>query len=371
MTPRQQDVAFVLEGVPGVRDVHAVDKAGVDLEFAVRLERGTAKLAAAHYALLRVLTREECSRILFFETQLPQGLTHAVTRLELSTAERNESRARVSERALEEPSPPKRVHAAAPFATLLMRCTSEVHRSVVTALGIAARRVSESDPRIGAARALAEVFDVLLCSARVAFGPLGFLQLLRAQDPFLVPRVILVAEPRERDLAVARLEEIGRYNTCLATPVDPALILEIARTGLVVLPWSIPVPRARESLAAQRAAKSSPPRVLVVDDHVETRALATDSPRSDFEIDIAQDAWTALDYLAVEPPELILCSASLSVGATPMYRLLWGAYPELKARFMLVAPSQDPGNRGRRRLVERPLTRERIAEALRRRAGRL
>lgn len=371
VTPRQQDVAFVLESVPGVLDVYAVARAGVDLEFAVQLEHGTGKLAAAHYALLRVLKREECSRILFFETQLPPGLTHAVTRLELSTVERNESRVRVPERAPDEPSPPKRVRSGAQFAALLVGCTGEVYRSVVAGLGVAARRVIESDPRVGAERALAEEFDVLLCAARVAFGRLGFLQFLHAQDPFLVPRVILVAAPRERDLAIARLEESGRYNTCLATPVDPALILEIARTGFVVLPWSIPVPPARGTLAAQRATEPSAPRVLVVDDHLETQALDTDSPRADFKIDIAQDPWTALDYLALEPPDLILCSASLKAGTTPVYRLLWDAHPELKARFMLVASSQDlDDGRGRQRLVQRPLTRERIAEALGR-SGRL
>lgn len=372
MTPRQQDVAFVLESVSGLVDVYAVDKEGVDLEFAVQLEHGMGKLAAAHYALLRVLEREECSRVLFFETQLPPGLAHAVTRLELSTAARDESCARVSARPLEEPRPPKRVRSDAPFAALLVGCTGEVYRSVVTGLGVAARRVIEPDPRLGVERALAEEFDVLLCSAHVAFGPLGFLQLLRAQDPSLVPRVILVAAPRERDLAIARLEESDRYNTCLATPVDPALILEIARTGFAVWPWSIPIPRARGAPAAQRAAEPGPSRVLVIDDQLETQALDTDSPGADVEIDIAQDAWTALDYLALEPPDLILCSASLNVGTMPLYRLLWDAHPELKARFMLVAPSQDLGDRGGRHLlVERPLTRERLAEALRRRSGRL
>jgi hypothetical protein len=77
VTPREQDVAFVLESVPGVLGVYSLATAGVDLEFAVRLEHGTRKLAAAHYALLRVLKREECHRVVFFETRLPPRLERA------------------------------------------------------------------------------------------------------------------------------------------------------------------------------------------------------------------------------------------------------------------------------------------------------
>ena len=155
-----------------------------------------------------------------------------------------------------------------------------------------------------------------LCSARVAFGQLGFLQFLQRAGPLSR----LESDPRrgtrERDLTIARLEESGRYNTCLVTPVDPVRILEIARTGVVVLPWSIPVLPARGTLAARREPEPRPPRVLIIDDDEEAQALDTDSQRANVEIDIAHDAWTALDYLALKPPDLILCSASLKAGTS-------------------------------------------------------
>jgi hypothetical protein len=244
VTPREQDVAFVLESVPGVLGVHSLAKAGVDLDFAVRLGHGTGKLAAAHYALLRVLKREECHRVLFFETRLPPRLERAATPIEISAAEREASRARVPERGREDPAPPKRVRSGAQFAALLVGRTGDVHHSVVRALGVAAHRVVERDPRAGAERARTEEFDVLICASSVAFGRLGFLETVYRQDPFLVPRVILIAEPGERDLVIARLEQSGRYNTCLTTPVDPALILEIARTGYFSEPSpAAPAPR--------------------------------------------------------------------------------------------------------------------------------
>lgn len=49
MTPQQADIAFVLEGVPGVREVYALDRRSAgDLELAVRLEHGGRHVALAH-----------------------------------------------------------------------------------------------------------------------------------------------------------------------------------------------------------------------------------------------------------------------------------------------------------------------------------
>src|SRR4051812_45506798 len=98
MTPRQADVAFVLEGVPGVVDVYALDGVGGfvrDLRFAVKLEHGGGHLAAAHFALLRVLSHDECRTVLLFEVDLPPALRAGATRLELSVGEREAAFARV------------------------------------------------------------------------------------------------------------------------------------------------------------------------------------------------------------------------------------------------------------------------------------
>lgn len=64
MTPRQADIAFVLEGVPGVREVYALERGSAgDLELAVGVGHGGRPVALAHYALLRVLTHEECKTV--------------------------------------------------------------------------------------------------------------------------------------------------------------------------------------------------------------------------------------------------------------------------------------------------------------------
>jgi hypothetical protein len=57
MTPREADVAFVLESVRGVRAAYALSSPHVD--FAIEVDPGGAALAEAHYALLRVLSHED------------------------------------------------------------------------------------------------------------------------------------------------------------------------------------------------------------------------------------------------------------------------------------------------------------------------
>jgi hypothetical protein len=66
---------------------------------------------------------------------------------------------------------------------------------------------------------------------------------------------------------------------------------------------------------------------------------------------------------APESPDLVVCSATAREGSTPVYRLLWNARPDLKARFVLLAsPEQAP--EGRRGVVLRPVTAATIAAAL-------
>jgi hypothetical protein len=96
MISRHADVAFVLEGVAGVRGVYALERGSPgDLEYAVHLEHGGRHIALAHYALLRVLTHEECKSVLFFEVALPSAFQARASRLELSPTERAAARARV------------------------------------------------------------------------------------------------------------------------------------------------------------------------------------------------------------------------------------------------------------------------------------
>jgi hypothetical protein len=76
------------------------------------------------------------------------------------------------------------------------------------------------------------------------------------------------------------------------------------------------------------------------------------------------------EHLASDPPDLVLCSASLRTGRTPLFRLLWTAHPELKARFVLIVSPEDlhaPLTPARQRIaVQRPITADVITQALRR-----
>ena len=57
MTPRQADVAFVLESVPGIRAVYAIDHERVD--FAIESEEGSSGVRAFEAAPLCAPTRDE------------------------------------------------------------------------------------------------------------------------------------------------------------------------------------------------------------------------------------------------------------------------------------------------------------------------
>src|SRR4051812_20744674 len=99
MTPRQADVAFVLEEVVGVIGVHAIAPAGHrpwsedECEIAVHYEecRG---LAEAHGALGRVPDLDR-SRVMFFSQWLPGPLASRATPLRLEDGERESARRRV------------------------------------------------------------------------------------------------------------------------------------------------------------------------------------------------------------------------------------------------------------------------------------
>ena len=78
---------------------------------------------------------------------------------------------------------------------------------------------------------------------------------------------------------------------------------------------------------------------------------------------VTADPWAALDCLDREDPDLVLCSVTLRVGDQPLYRLLWDAQPEIKARFMLIAPPNTAA-RPTAALVGRPITPDILQSAL-------
>ncbi|MBX3204547.1 MAG: hypothetical protein KF764_05730 [Labilithrix sp.] len=364
VTPREADVVFVLESVAGVRAVYAVSGSPGELEFAVEVDHGTRHVAAAHYALLRVLRRDESRRVLFFETFLPPMLAARVRRLTPSEEEREAARTRVPTTTpeLTEEAPPHAIRATRDVSVLIVGSDSELYATAVTAFGVAARRVIEPGPLAAIPTALRESFDVILCTAPVAFGPERFLYDLRARNALVASRVVIVAKEEEAAHTLQELDALGCFDNCLVSPIDPELLREVVRTGCVVLRFAIPVPPAR---AAPRSGAAVRRRVVVVDDDVTARLIASSSVDDSLEIVVADNAWDALDAIATRPPALVLCSSSLRAGTTLVYRLLWDAHPELKARFLLIVP---PGaaapDRGSQTAVERPVSVAAIDAAL-------
>ncbi|MCA9587863.1 MAG: hypothetical protein KC657_21215 [Myxococcales bacterium] len=376
LTPRLADIAFVLEDVPGVLEVYALGDS--HFEVAVKVEQGGRAAARAHYALLRVLTHEECRSVMLFEVELPRGLGARATRLVLTASDREAARSRVptsppsfSEEQDLPPSTWRRMRAGAPFSALLVDCHDDAYAATVTALGAGARRVLERDPSVAVRTALAGGFDLILCPARLAFGTHGFLRRVHAEDVVVASRVVLIAAPSERRLVLASLDALDAFNLCLSPPLDPPTLLAFARSDCFVLPFHIPVLPPRGSTPALVTPSTAPRRVLVIDEDVRTHGVVEAMRSAAFEATATDDPWVALDALdASPPPHLVLCSAAMRMGRVALYRALWDAHPELKSRFVLVleedgtpesiAPSRE------RPLTSRPLTVHSVEEALER-----
>lgn len=374
MRPRHADVAFVLEGVRGVLDVYAlehVDGSVGDLEFVVKLEHGTGHVAAAHYALLRVLSHEECRTVLFVEVDLPPALRARASHLDLSAAEREAARTRVPEtsaalqQAVAQHLLP--VYERAGFRVLIVGNDVDLYEAVVAAFGPTAERVVEASPFAAFWKARDEGFDLILCDARLAFGRDGLLAQLVAARSDAARNVVLLAHEGERDLLIASLDELGRWNSFLCKPADGDTLREILRTGSVVQRWTIPV------LPARKPPGPEPPpditrRVLVVDDDPATAMLLGSTPDAPLQVVVTTDEWEAVDQVGAPELALVVCSVTMRTrGGAPFYRLLWNARPDIKQRFVFIAradavPASGPGAP----VIERPITRDVISSLVER-----
>lgn len=379
LSPRQADVAFVLEGVPGVAEVYSIEQ-GADfsggLEFAVRLVHGGDHLALAHYALLRVLSHHECEAVLFFEVDLPPFLRKRASRLELSNADREAARGRVAESspALEQqpvvgrwPPPAPRTDAR----VLIVDHDVQVHRAVSAALGATGARVIESDPYSAFFRAQDGDFDLILCDAHVAFGQFGLLSRLLAANPIVARRVVILAHESGRDLLITCLDDLGCCNGFLLKPVDFKSLRELLGTRFTVQRWNIPVLPARGASKVAAPEPGGTQLVIVVDDDADTKARFATAGEDLIQVVVTSDEWEAVDLIDDVDVALVLCSVSLrTASGTPLYRLLWNARPEIKKRFVFIARSDaappSAADKGPAAVVQRPLTRDAIAALLER-----
>ena len=358
MTPRQADVAYVLETVPGVEAVYAIGGqtafAG-NLRFAAKLEPGGRALAAAHYALLRVLTHAECSSVLLFDVELPSRLRADATLLVLSVAEREEAHQRVpaSSAALEQQEAPRSLprYERSGFRWMILDADPSVHAALEDAFGPASKPRIERDLASALTAAQREPQHLILCDARLAFGSDGLLPQLYATDREAARRVILVAHEGERELLLSNLDELGIWNSFLRRPVDAATLREVLDTNAIVQQWA---------LSTLPEGAPPPRRVLVVDDDP-TTAMLLAATGSELEVIVTTDEWEAVDHVTAEGLDLVVCSLALRTrGDKPFYRFLWNARPEIKRRFVFIARADaaPASSSAAMAVVERPLTRD-------------
>ena len=197
MRPRHADVAFVLEGVGGVRALYAIDpgkRAARHFDLAVELAPGGRALAEAHYALVRVMTHEDCARVFVFHTTAPQIIAEAVRPLRLTESEREAARRRVPPVPPRQSIVPARAAATVPDpVVLVVGDDAGVERAVTEVLATPGRSVVVANARWrlqGRERILTKPLEAWVPRERIT--RVGAVSLLWAPD---LARVVAVDAP--------------------------------------------------------------------------------------------------------------------------------------------------------------------------------
>lgn len=373
MTPLQADLAFVLEGIPGVSGLYALAPkpyAGT-FEVAVQL-RGPQFLDAARCAVYRVLERGERWRVLFvaFEGGMSRSTSRDATLLVLTDEERQDARRRTE--ALANPRRLRLPPRGAPFTALLVDVDEEVQAALRRIYPGEARHVMRRDPEEAGEMALTMPFHLLLCGVRPALARRSLLSKIAREDPDGANRVVLVAPMADVPHLRWSLQGMERRNPVLPLPVDDVLLRgEVFRDQ----------PELAATLAVAEVARVEPPavsrraprrgRVLVIDDHPTTEVLCSAaSPSGDVEVVLATTPMDAFGEVVSAKVDLVLCSAAMrGDGGEAFYRMVWRVAPRLKACCVLVIAEDAPPVSASRsafpRIVRRPLTSEKIAAVAR------
>jgi hypothetical protein len=386
VTPEDADVAFALDGFPGVEAVYAVDSTTpAEMRYVVMIdpERYAYHIGAIHYAIARARGRKSTEDVELCYAERPRDPRVVLRPLRLDAGTRADARAR-AERAVDvfaedvspggsPPAPPPAsslVHTLADgeWTTRLLDLGLDVlvaddpiTEAVVRKVYGAASRV-EAFPTLALATeaVLARPFDRLVVSAPYAFGRRGLLEHLATRPWGRLTQVAVVAEgPVSADL-----ELLARAQRCvlLARPLTAPYL--DARAGPRVTLEAM----RRRAAAAQRAAR---PRVLLVDgesllDTSDRYALAW-APT-------AGKAEAALRDVGERGVHLLVCDASMPAGRGRelAYRRLWASFPSMKAHTVLLTtrsaasslpPPSGPSLRPRP-LLTRPLTQAAVERAL-------
>ena len=362
-----EDVAFVLETVAGVQGVYELASradaredrerraGGGDRELLIHMEQDQRAIVAAHYALLKIMRHEDYERVLIVR-MVPTSLEARLAPIVLAGPQRFAAMNRVSARAkllaeeraaaVEAEKVARMERPAKHFDLLSILLFSEdeaVHQAMCEAFpGARISFVGNLKNAIGLTRY--RYFDFVFCRAQGALGMWGFIAGVAEHKPQLAREIVVVIEPGERDIFKQNLRVTRRDNRCLPVPVTPESIRLVSKAPLGFEVLNVPTSTSTSTSTPTPTSTSTPVRrflVLLVDDEPDTEALATALAPAVHLIRVS-DEWSALDKIAVNDLDLVLCNARMKVaGGKPLYRLLWNTRPAIKSRFALII---DPHN---------------------------
>lgn len=335
MTPRQADVAFVLESLEGIRALYGIKRgspAAANFDFALEHDDlGGRLLAVVHYALLRVLTHDECARVHFFHTTPPRVIAESAEPLFLTDSEREAARQHVPPPS---PRPPLVVYSGPPTTTILIVDDDPSTEALVRQL-LDGRSSWETIPNVEAAarRVRHKPFALILCDAERAFGLDGLL----AKLPLAVARhvLVMVAPPSYGD-ALRLLQGSARL---LKKPLDTLRLREhMALAGATTL---LPVQARGRRRRVERPPSSAPFTALLVDLEEEVH----DALRSVFPEDarhlLRRDPEDAAEVALSQPLHVVLCSAKAALHPRSFLDAVAREDPSGADLALVVAPSRD------------------------------
>ena len=343
MTPRQADVAFVLESVPGIRAVYAIDHERVD--FAIESEEGSSGVrafVAAHYALLRVMSREDAARVCFVTTRLPDVFAARARLLLLTSAERTAARGRVPLPAARLPAPEEDEKTTRAPRVLVVDEDQEVVDTVREVFGCtpaSPRCVVLASVDEAVKVATNEFFEVILCDARSSFGSHGLLARLPLEAAM---RVLVLADPDDFVDVRWRLQGAERI---LTRPLESWLLRDRIARVRILDGWKpdlqrVDAPRSARRLAVpSQGASFSALLVGFDDDEIHDglrRALRGDSRHT-----MCPDPSGAADVAFAGAFHAIFCSMRALLHPCAFLDAIAREDPEGADRVLVVAPTSD------------------------------
>lgn len=332
MTPRDEEVAFLLEGVPGVVAVYAV-RDRPPMRWAVRYA-STRGLAAAHYALRRMLPYEECHTVQFF-MDAPDTFLHGEVRpLVLSAHARESARARIAELATPLPGPSSEGRPAG-YSVLVVDPATALAELAREAFGPDVEHIHVRGAHEAASLLASHHFDLMFCTARVAYEPGGLFAALADRQHLANDFVVIVARDDETYAGFGRASSRGEsfhlYGSVKAND------LRLARAHALHGGFTVTKPEPRTRPA---------PRVLVIDEREPNRRV-----RGIDQV-FVREPWDAVDRIG-EEWDLVVCSFDMMLGARKLYSVLLKLNPGLKRRFVFLVNTPDPAQP---RTIGRPLS---------------